>query len=173
MLFEYEQETVTRTRGVWPVTWQRTYWRPIITGLKGMDFTSTAIGSQKLYIHPWDLTKYSNVWSIEFYEYDNSEDVTVTTSISTKFNTNLEVDASASIPGDILKVGLKYGASLALEESETKQVKYKLDRDFLGKKDVSFEDRLINFNQCDNKFYPKLTETAGVAFELRPVQVEF
>lgn len=54
-----------------------------------------------------------------------------------------------------------------------KQVKYKLDRDFLGKKDVSFEDRLINFNQCDNKFYPKLTETAGVAFELRPVKVEF
>jgi hypothetical protein len=71
-LFEYGQETVVRRRGAWPIRWNRTYWRPIITGFKGMDLRSTELGSQNVRINPWDLQNYSNTWTYRFSERDNT-----------------------------------------------------------------------------------------------------
>jgi hypothetical protein len=169
-LFEYEQETVVRTRGVWPVTWKRTYWRPIITGFKGMSFIN-GDSNQNLDIHPWDLLKYSNTWTLRFAEFDTSEDKKITSTNSVTFNTNVE--ANVNFPGDAVKFGLKYGASIQRGESDEITTEVKLISDEIGEMDIHFYDRVLNKNSCDNKLYPKLYKTSYVKFELRPVQVEF
>jgi hypothetical protein len=170
-LFEYTQEKVTRTRGAWPVTWQRSYWRPIISGLKGMRFTNGESDNQTLNIHPWDLLLYSNSWTVGFSEYDTAEDIRSNSSTSTTFNTNVE--ASTTFTGDSVKTGLKYGSSIERNESEEITTEVKLISDKLGEMDVFFYDRVLNRNQCDNKLYPRLYSPGQFEFELRPVQVEF
>lgn len=170
-LFEYDQETVTRTRGVWPVTWERTYWRPIITGFKGMSFIDGDSNNQKLNIHNWDLLKYSNVWTFKFAEFDTSENIQTKSTNKSTFNTNVE--ANVEFPGDAVKFGLKYGASIQREESEEITTEVKLNSDEIGEIDIHFYDNVLNKNNCDNKLYPKVYETSYIKFELRPVQVEF
>jgi len=169
-LFEYGQETVVRQRGAWPITWQRTYWRPIITGFKGMDLMSNELGSQNVRINPWDLQNYSNNWTYKFSEIDNTVEVTDVTTASRKYNQNFEYNASLD---DVVKVGLKYGASLEESITNSRSSKFTEGSDRIGEFDVAFYDRMLNLNPCDGKLYPRLYSTSQLQVEIRPVQVEF
>jgi hypothetical protein len=170
-LFEYSQETVTRRRG-FVVRWDRTYWRPIVTGFKGLDLSSRAIGRQTGDIHPWDLDRYSRGWRLEFYENDNTEEVQTSVTNSVKYSRNIEISANATI-NEKVKVGLKDGVTLATESIKNTVVKYKLGRDELGFLDANFEDTVLSRNNCDNQLYPRVHRSSKVMIELRPVQVEF
>jgi hypothetical protein len=171
-LFEYRQETVTRRRGWGPVRWDRTYWRPIITATKGMDLLTTELGAQKVRINAWDLQQYSNSWDYQFSEVDNTVELTGTTVASRKYNQNFEYTASGSVT-EMIKVGYKLGASFEQSTSESRSFKYTEKSDFIGAFEVPFSDRILIFNSCDNKLYPRLYDTSRVQVEIRPVQVEF
>lgn len=169
-LFSFTHEVLHRWRGFWPIKWRRTYYKPRISGLKGIDFTSSVLGATKLHIHSWDLSEYSNIWNIEVKELDTTTEITTKNTKTKKYNTNLEL----SIPfGDKLKKGLKFGASLEEENKSERSYKWVQDDQFLGQFDIPFSDNALIKNPCDNKLYPKLYQSSRCAIELRPIQVEF
>lgn len=171
-LFTYTHESVVRRRGAWPIRWKRTYWRPIIDGFKGMDFTSLDIDATVLQIHAWDLTEYSNIWNVEVKELDFTTEISTKTSNVKKYNTNVNIDTSIPL-GDKIKVGLKYGASMEETNTDERNEKWVEGSDFLGLFEIPFSDKAVIKNHCDNQLYPRLYRSSNSIIEMRPVQVEF
>jgi hypothetical protein len=171
-LFSYTHESNTRTFGVWPIRWRRTYYRPVINGFKGMDFTSISLGATKLHIHSWDLTEYSNIWNIEIKELDASTEFNTQTSNVKKYNTNVNIDTSIPL-GDKIKIGLKFGASEEETNTLTRSFKWVEGNDFLGAFDVPFADKVLIKDPCSNQLYPRLYTSTRSVIEIRPIQVEF
>jgi hypothetical protein len=171
-LFTYTHTSITRWRGVWPVRWRRTYYKPVINGFKGMDFTSIALDATKLHIHSWDLTEYSNIWNFEIKELDFTTEFTTQTSNVKKYNTNVNIDTSIPL-GEKIKVGLKFGASTEETNTSTRTLKWVEGSDFLGMFDVPFGDRIVIKNPCNNQLYPRLYTSSRCAIEIRPIQVEY
>jgi hypothetical protein len=171
-LFTYTHISITRQRGFWPIRWKRTYYKPVINGFKGMDFTSIALDATKLHIHSWDLTEYSNIWNFEIKELDFTTEFTTQTSNIKKYNTNVNIDTSIPL-GEKVKVGLKFGASIEETNTSTRTLKWVEGSDFLGMFDVPFGDRIVIKNPCNNQLYPRLYTSSRCVIEIRPIQVEF
>lgn len=164
-LFEIEHQT-ERKRRKWWHWWNTTYYRTKINGFKGMDFTSTNINDIQLYVESWDLNDYSNRWNYHVSEIDTSIENTISTTSARKYNANFEVS------GSIKKIGLKLGAELELNESETRQLKWIDQNDFLGEVNVNFGDRILQKSQCDI-LYPMIYSSSMINLEIRPVQTVF
>ena len=171
-LFSYTHNRITRWRGVWPVRWKRTYYKPIINGFKGKDFTAVELGVQKLHIHAWDLTEYSNIWTIQVKELDVTTEFTDEISNVRKYNQNLEINPSIS-PSEIIKIGLKFGASQEDTDTTKRTFKWIEGDDELGIFTIPFRNDILIRNPCDNQLYPRLYENSASVIEIRPVQVEF
>lgn len=170
-LFTYTHISKTVWRGFWPIRWKRTYYKPIINGYKGIDFTSTNLDATKLNIHEWDLTDYSNTWHYEFVEIDYTTETTSATSESRKYNTNIQIDTSIPL-GDKVKLGLKFGASSEETQTTSRSMKWTEGNASLGKFDVSFWDNVLNKSSCNNQLYPRLYQNQYCMIEIRPVQVQ-
>lgn len=166
-LFTYHHETVVRRRG-FIIRWNRTYYKPIISGFKGMDFLDNTNSLTTLHIHPWDLREYSNLWTYEFKELDFTTEFTESSSNTRKYNTNFEL----TLP-EIKKVGLKLGGSLEETETFSRSFKWVEGNDFLGEFDYHFDTNILNKNPCNNQLYPRLNTSTRVQVEVRPVQVQF
>lgn len=171
-LFTYTHESVVRRRGAWPVRWKRTYWRPVISDFKGLDFTSADINATVLHIHAWDLTEYSNIWNLEIKEIDFTTEISTKTSNVKKYNTNVNVDTSIPL-GDKIKVGLKFGASTEETNSSERTQKWVEGSDILGRMEIPFSDQVLIKNPCDNQLYPRIYRNSSSMLEMRPVQVQF
>jgi len=171
-LFTYTQSSITRWRGVWPIRWKRTYWKPVINGFKGMDFTSVALGDPQMNLNPWDLTEFSNIWKYEVIELDITTQVESKISNRKKYNTNIEFNPSIPL-GDKTKIGLKFGASAEEEDTQERTFSWVEDSDELGEFNVFFGDAVLFKNRCDQMLYPRLYSNQFITMEIRPRQVEF
>jgi hypothetical protein len=170
-LFTYTHQSVTRRRG-FLITWPRTYYKPIITGFKGMSFLSNNINSTKLHTNTWDLSIYSHTWTYEFKEIDVTTEIVTATSESRKYSTNIGIDASFPL-GDKIKIGLKWGSTTEETQTFSRNQKWVEGSNLLGFVDVPFYDKIVIKNPCNNSLYPRLYSNSRVVFEIRPVQVEF
>jgi hypothetical protein len=171
-LFTFSHTKIDIPLGEWPFRVRRTYYIPVIDGFKGMDFTSTAVGATKLHMHAWNLSEYSNIWNIEIKELDTTTEVTTRNTNSKTYNTNVDIDTSLPF-GDILKYGLKFGASTQETDTSERSYKWVENNDFLGSFDIPFSDKVVLKNPCDNLLYPRLYQNSRCAIEIRPIQVEF
>lgn len=167
-LFTFTYETTRR--GIWP--FRKDYYKPVITGFKGMDFTSLSLNATRLHIHSWDLTEYSNVWNYEVSEIDATTEYSISTTNERKYNTNVGVDLSIPL-GDKVKLGLKFGSSSEEKLSTTRTLKWFEGSDYLGDFDVAFGDAILLKNPCNEQLYPRLYSTSRLLVEIRPVQVQF
>lgn len=166
-LFTFTQQTVTRRRGCCGFFWNRTYWKPVITGYKGIDFNNACATCETLEFHEWDLLEYSNRWTYEFKELDYDVDITEGRSQTRKYNTNFQL----TVP--IKKVGLQFGGSIEDTDNTTRSYKWKAGDDFLGQFDVGFGHAVLNKHPCNDLLYPRLYRITHVQVEIRPVQKEF
>ncbi len=167
-LFTYTYETKKVTQAIF---WKKTYYKPIINGFKGIDFTSLAIDATQLHINPWDLNEYSNHWYYEVKELDFTTNHEFTTTNVKKYNTNIQVDVGFSL-WDIVKIGLKFGASSEETNTDARVFKWVEGDDFLGQFDVAFGDNILNKNPCNNQLYPRVYSSSRCLIEIRPIQVQ-
>ena len=85
----------------------------------------------------WDLNNYATTLRIDVEESDNTTTYTQTTTETTKFATNFGID------GTIKKIGLKFGASLENNVTNTLVLTYTLGSEILGTALVNFADKAI------------------------------
>jgi hypothetical protein len=101
----------------------------------------------------WDLENYAVAVKLSFEEVDVSGTTTTTNTHATKFAANFEINASG---GNKVKVGGKFGASFAIDNSQTNTTVINLSNDKLGEVAVDFGDNIINSisgNIIDTKDY--------------------
>ncbi|MBX2900539.1 MAG: hypothetical protein KF775_12865 [Cyclobacteriaceae bacterium] len=89
-------------------------------------------------IVPWDLKNYGSSFRIDIEESDNSTVVTESTTETTKFATNFNIEGSI-----LKKIGLKFGASLERTETNVLTRQYTLNSDPLGTVVVNFSDKVV------------------------------
>lgn len=88
----------------------------------------------------WDLEKYSSIIKIIIAEYDDSEVIKRTMSMTTKYATNFGFDASF---GEKVKLGMKFGASKEDTRSSSFEVTTTKNSDQLGEVLVNFGDKVL------------------------------
>jgi hypothetical protein len=118
--------------------------------LDNVTFASDQI-SLNLPIIKWNWENYAVAIKMSFEEVDVSTTETSTNVHSTKFAGNFEINAAVS-----KKVGLKFGASLAIDNSQTHVRVISLVNDKLGDVIVDFGDNVVNSvsgNSVDIKDY--------------------
>ncbi len=112
-------------------------YRPVISGLKVID-------ELNLPIFAWDISNYSTSVLVEIEEIDVSETTTITNTSQAEFATNFGIEGTV---GTLKKIGLKFGASLKLVETQTIQRTYTQGNDPLGSVIINFGDKVVlNYN---------------------------
>ena len=115
------------------------YWKKIPVSLK------------TVYVHKplfhWKLENYSPAIKMSVEEVDLSETYTRSETRTVEFATNFSID---STEGVLEKVGLKFGASRTERQTQTNQISYTKEGDFLGQTIIEFSDDVIT----DENYYP-------------------
>lgn len=140
--------------------------RPVVTGLKTMDFYNNSNVSLEFSV--WDLNNFSNQWKLTFEEVETPIEITTSTTQTNKFNTNFSLEPSTGI---LKKIGLKFGASYEQTQSNTYTTKQTDVSDQLGNSIVDFYGNVVNLN--GTILVPRKYNTGKVEFEFRPMQVQF
>jgi len=91
-------------------------------------------------IFNWDLNEYASTIKIIVEEVDNTEEENRSETRTVKFATNFGIEPTF---GGLAKLGLKFGASLAKDESSTVSWKVTKQSDQLGDVLVNFADKVI------------------------------
>lgn len=86
----------------------------------------------------WDLNQYASSIKIEIEEVDLTETIVTTDTSSVKFASNFSIDG-----GVLKKIGLKFGASLATNATQTIQRTITLGNDELGEVIINFADDVV------------------------------
>jgi hypothetical protein len=167
-LFTFTHDVITRHR--WAGLSPRRYWRPRINGFVAVDMLQASSISARFMFNNWSLFQYSNTWSYEWKEVDNTVAQSNDSFAERKYNTNIEGSVSG---GNETKFGLKWGASLQQTASTTRTNRWTVGSDIFSNHDVNFYDKILNKNPCNNFLYPRIYDAGSVQFEIRPIQVEF
>lgn len=88
----------------------------------------------------WDLEKYSSTIKIIIAEYDDSETIKKTMTMTTKYATNFGFDTSF---GEKVKIGMKFGASKDDTRFSSFEVTTTKNSDQLGEVFVNFGDKVL------------------------------
>lgn len=88
----------------------------------------------------WDLEKYSSTIKIAISEFDESEVIKRSTSMTTKYATNFGYDTSI---GDKVKIGMKFGSTTETTNTSTFEVTTTKNSDSLGEVLVNFGDEVL------------------------------
>ena len=141
--------------------------------------TSTSI-TPKLYISnidivPWDLNSYGTAWKFEFYEQDASGSEQYSTSNSSTYAANFEVNIPT---GNIIKVGGKFGASASTTSSSTYTITRNLGDDFLGESVLTFDRPiLVSGSYIDDNLTTSEITTGGndprVSVSVEPMRFQY
>ena len=118
-------------RGVWPF-------------LYDYFIINTVTAKQQLTNYPivnWGLNNYGASFRVDVEESDNTTVISESTVETTKFATNFGYDLGVSL--ELVKLGLKFGASLELTRQTTLTRQYTLGRYQMGTVIVNFADKVI------------------------------
>ncbi|AYB34322.1 hypothetical protein [Chryseolinea soli] len=85
----------------------------------------------------WDLQSYATTFRIDVEEVDNTEIIRQSRTEAVEFATNFDVQAT------ILKIGLKFGASMKKTASNTIDITTTMESDDLGHATVNFADKVL------------------------------
>ncbi|MEJ5088530.1 hypothetical protein GEO21_00660 [Sphingobacterium faecium] len=119
-------------------------------------------------IFNWDLNEYASTIKIIIEEVDNTEEENRSETRTVKFATNFGIEPTF---GGLAKLGLKFGASLAKDESSTVSWKVTKQSDQLGDVLINFADKVIT--GFDGSSYTKREYSSGmytIGIEPRRVQ---
>ena len=116
----------------------------------------------------WKLEDYSPAIKIYIEEVDLSETYTISETRTVKFATNFSINPTL---GFLEKVGLKFGASLAEEQTQTNQISYTKESDFLGEVIVNFADNVI-IGKNNSTYTTRVYSTGYCKLGLEPKKVQ-
>ncbi|MDR2205648.1 MAG: hypothetical protein LBE36_05780 [Flavobacteriaceae bacterium] len=140
---------------------------PHVTGLKMIDFYNDH--TQKTEIETWHLNEFSNMWKISFQENDVTITHDETVTETNKYNTNLEYSTSWE---DIVKIGIKFGASQESTQGFDYKRHYVTGSNDLGNSVINFGDDIVvpgyNWLGLPQLKPRKYNTTGNVEFEIRP-----
>jgi len=91
-------------------------------------------------IVPWDLDSYGSAWKFVFLEHDVAGTDTYSTSNTSTFGTNFEINAST---GEKTKIGGKFGISTTSSNTATHTVSKTLGDDVLGEAILTYDRPII------------------------------
>jgi hypothetical protein len=165
----FELSYSSYSRGTWP--FRRAYIRTTIVALKTINFLNNNYGTV-LEFQTWDLNRFSNEWKFSFEEVDDPLEITNKQTISSKFNANFSTELSGSI-FEVVKVGVKYGASIEESKSNEYTVKKTTKSNNLFDAVVPFYDNVVNRNPNTGQLATRSYYTGKVEFQLRPIQVQW
>ncbi len=97
----------------------------------------------------WDLSVYGTSWKFIFEEFDLSQDITESFTVSSKLATNFGFDIGF---GKKVKIGLKFGATQENSKSEAFEIVTREKSDFLGECTVDFGDPIFIREVWDGEF---------------------
>lgn len=124
----------------------------------------------------WDLNQYASTIKIEIEEIDKNVTEEATDTRAVKFATNFEI--SPNYPKLLEKVGLKFGPSTEVTETQTIKKTYTKENDELGSVIVNFADKILLsywFKSDDDLYvfpvYRKYSSGGWFEIEVRPVKV--
>lgn len=98
------------------------------------------LGGIRLPLFEWDLEKYGSAVKIGIAEYDDSEVIKRTMTVTSEFATNFSFDPSF---GEKVKVGLKFGNSNKETRSTSYEVTTTKQSDQLGEVLINFGDKIL------------------------------
>lgn len=131
----------------------------------------TKILSNEYTILNWDLNVYSSILKMSIEEQDPSVTVTRTLAVGSKFATNFGIES-----GELTKLGLKFGSSSEITNSQTYTEVRKLESDDLGDVIVNFQDKVIlnklPFLFGDNLWVTREYNTGYCAIGVEPIRVQ-
>ena len=166
-LFELKYESYTR--GTWPN--KKGFIRTTIINVKAINFLNNNYGTV-LEFQTWDLNRFSNEWKFSFEEVDDPLEITNKQTISSTFNANFSTELSGSI-FEVVKVGVKYGASIQEQKSNEYTIKKTTKSNNLFDAVIPFYDNVVNKNSNTGEFVTRSYSTGKVEFQLRPIQVQW
>ncbi len=116
------------------LTYRKLFWDFYV-----LDNIALRTKSVSLPIINWQLESYAASIKIEVEEVDLTETTVTTDSRVVKFATNFEIGPS----GFLEKIGLKFGSSLEITETNTVQKTVTQGNDFLGEAIINFADKVV------------------------------
>ncbi|MDD5149547.1 MAG: hypothetical protein PHC28_03565 [Flavobacterium sp.] len=116
-------------------------------------------------IFNWDLDQYASSIKIEIEEVDLTETTVLTDTRTVKFATNFNIE------GTLLKVGLKFGASLEQTTTHTVQKTYTQGNDALGEVIVNFADKII-ISQAGSDYTTREYNSGLYSISVEPMRVQ-
>ncbi|MVO09153.1 hypothetical protein GOQ30_08260 [Flavobacterium sp. TP390] len=125
-------------------------------------------------IFNWDLNQYASTIKISVEEVDLTETTTITDTRSVKFATNFSIEPSSGL---LKKIGLKFGASLEQNATQTVQRSFTQGNDQLGDVIVNFADNIIINKYFDSasssyKYNTREYESGWYSIGIEPMQVQ-
>lgn len=116
-------------------------------------------------IFNWDLDQYASTIKIEIEEVDLTETTVLTDTRTVKFATNFNIE------GTLLKVGLKFGASLEQTTTHTVQKTFTQGNDQLGDVIVNFADKII-IGQMGSDYTTREYNSGLYSISVEPMRVQ-
>lgn len=124
-------------------------------------------------IFNWDLNNYSTTITVKFEEVDTQEEITTTESTGNKYASNFGLDPTDGI---FKKIGLKFGVSGEVTQSNSTVRKSQVGSDELGSTLVNFGDAVVigkpNVWLLGTMYDVREYPCGFCKFVIRPVQVQ-
>ncbi|KZS39440.1 hypothetical protein AWE51_12950 [Aquimarina aggregata] len=117
----------------------------------------------------WDLNQYASSIKIEIEEVDLTETTTITDTRLVKFANNFSIDPTDGI---LKKIGLKFGASLEQNVSQSVQKKITQGNDELGEVIINFADNVYTGKKHRRRYITRRYYTGLFGISVEPIRVQ-
>ncbi len=117
----------------------------------------------------WDLNQYASTIKITIEEVDNLVENTITTTDNVKYATNFGIDPTTGI---IVKLGLKFGASLEESRSKSYTIKYAEGNDDMGSVIINFADKVIIGRNANDTYNTREYDNTVFSISVEPKRVQ-
>ena len=137
-------------------------------GLRICAITDVSLKTMSLSVplFSWKLEEYSPTVKFSFEEIDLSETHTITESRTMQYAANFSINPKT---GFLEKIGLKFGAKRTEKQTQTYQIIYKKENDFLGEAIVDFSNKVLLGDGTITREY----RTGYYKFTLEPRRVQY